>query len=112
MLANYAGIEYNNNEVVNLLTPHKQEAQETSVKYTAVLPRAYVIELKALAGKKIIPSVNQGIRLAVENFVAFHQQQEYELALQAAAADQAFIKRTLDTQEDFSAVDAEGENPW
>jgi hypothetical protein len=89
-----------------------QNRQETSVKYTTVLPRACVNELKALAEKKVIPSVNQGIRSAVEDFVAFHKQQEYEIAMKSAASDEAFIKRTLDTQEDFSAVDAESETAW
>jgi hypothetical protein len=83
-----------------------------TVKYTAVLPREYVEELKALTQNKVIPSVNQGIRLAVGDFVAEHRRREYELSLRAAAADKSFLRRTLDAQADFAAVDAEGTGEW
>jgi hypothetical protein len=69
-------------------------------------------ELKSLAEKKVIPSVNQGIRLAVEDFVLLHKQRTYESAMKEAAADQDFMRRTLETQEAFSAVDADGEETW
>jgi hypothetical protein len=69
-------------------------------------------ELKLLAEKKIIPSVNQGIRLAVEDFVLSHKQRAYESAMKEAAADKDFMRRTLETQEAFSAVDSEGQEPW
>jgi hypothetical protein len=68
--------------------------------------------LKTLLDKKIIPSVSQGIRLAVEDFVAVQKRYVYEAAVKEAAADAAFIKRTTDTQYDFAAVDAEGEEIW
>ena len=41
----------------------------TKIKYTTVLPKICIDELKDLTDKKIIPSVSQGIRLAVEDFV-------------------------------------------
>ena len=96
-------------EVSNMPNANHQGA---SVKYTTVLPREYVNELKKLAEKKVIPSVNQGIRLAVDGFIAQHKQLEYKLAMQEAAADKAFIKRTLDTQEAFVFSDAEGSDSW
>ena len=87
-------------------------AREASVKYTAVLPKECLDELKAMTEKKVIPSVSQGIRLAVEDFVTVHRQRTYEDAMREAAADQSFIKRTLDAQEEFAAVDAEGDEIW
>jgi hypothetical protein len=95
--------EYNKTEVI--VMPGSREA---SVKYTAVLPSMCMDELKSLAEKKVIPSVNQGIRLAVEDFVLFHKQRAYKLAMQEAAADKDFIRRTLEAQKAFSEVDAEG----
>jgi hypothetical protein len=89
-----------------------QTQRDLSVKYTAVLPRACVEGLKSLTENKIIPSVNQGIRLAIEDFVAAHRQREYELSLQAAASDQAFLQRTLDAQEAFADADADGDAGW
>ena len=56
--------------------------KETSVKYTTILPKTCIDELKNLADKKNVSSVNQGIRLAVENFVAIQKQQEYANLMQ------------------------------
>ena len=83
---------------------------ETSVKYTTVLPKTCIDELKSLTAKKIVPSVNQGIRLAVMNFVDIQKQQEYTNMMMEAAQDEAFLKRTMDTQNDFAIVDEEGTN--
>ena len=86
--------------------------RESSVKYTTLLPRECLDELKAMTERKVIPSVNQGIRLAVESFVFDQKQRAYSEAMREAAADKAFIRRTLETQEDFAAADAEGESEW
>ena len=85
--------------------------KEAAVKYTTILPKACIDELKILADKKIVPSVSHGIRLAVENFVATQKQQEYMNFMQEAANDKSFIKRTKDTQNDFMHVDDE-EEEW
>jgi len=86
--------------------------KEASIKYTTVLPKICIDELKTLADKKIVPSVSQGIRLAIENFVAAQKKQEYENLMKEAANDEAFVKRTMETQNDFSAVDEEGMGVW
>jgi hypothetical protein len=86
--------------------------REASVKYTAILPRECLDELKALTDIKVIPSVSQGIRLAVEDFVTIQKQRVYESAMREAAVDEAFMKRTADTQNDFAVVDADGEETW
>ncbi|MDR1915514.1 MAG: hypothetical protein LBQ58_02945, partial [Synergistaceae bacterium] len=77
-----------------------------------VLPRHYVDELKAMAEKRIIPSVNQGIRSAVEIFVSDHKRRVYEMEMKEAACDEAFINRTIETQEIFSISDAENDIKW
>jgi pantothenate kinase type III len=69
-------------------------------------------ELKKLAEQKTIPSVNQGIRLAVDNFIAQVKQQEYELAMSKAGADASFLKRTLDMHNAFADSDSEGIDKW
>ncbi|MDR1978699.1 MAG: hypothetical protein LBQ42_08195 [Synergistaceae bacterium] len=86
--------------------------KEISVKYTTVLPRYYVDELKTMVKKRIIPSVNQGIRSAVECFVLDHKQHMYEMEMKEAANDKAFMERTMETQEIFSISDAENEVAW
>ena len=83
---------------------------ETSVKYTTVLPKDCLEELKQLADMKAISSVSQGIRMAVEEFVAIRKKLAYENAIREAAKDEAFMGRTMDTQHDFVFADAEVEN--
>jgi metal-responsive CopG/Arc/MetJ family transcriptional regulator len=87
-------------------------AYNESIKYTTVLPKTCIDELKYLADKKIIPSVSHAIRVAVENFIEVQKQQEYAGLMREAAKDENFIKRTMDTQEEFSAIDAEGVLAW
>ena len=84
----------------------------TTVKYTAVLPRTCMDGLKTLAKRNVISSVNQGIRMAVEVFVREQERLAYEKAMLEAATDEAFLKRTMEIQEAFSDVDAEGLGSW
>jgi len=85
-------------------------SKEPSIKYTTVLPKGCIDDLKILADKKIVPSVSQGIRLAIENFVAHQKQQEYANGIREAMGDNAFITRTMDTHNDFSSVDVVSNN--
>ena len=81
--------------------------REATVKYTAVLPQDCVEELRFMAEKKVIPSVNQGIRVAIEDFLTAYRKQEYSLAMKDAANDKGFLTRTMDTQQAFAVADAE-----
>lgn len=83
-----------------------------NIKYTAVLPSDYVKELKELASEKIIPSVNFGIRLAIENYIAERKNELYQKQMKEAAKDKSFMNRTLDTQEAFAEVDNEVGGQW
>ena len=47
-------------------------------------------------------------KYTVEDFVEIQKQRSYESSIRDAAADEAFIKRTMDTQNDFECVDSEG----
>lgn len=85
---------------------------DKNIKYTTVLPSEYVLELKELAEKKFIPSVNFGIRLAVENFIIESKSEIYQKQMEAAAEDKKFITRTLATQEAFENVDEEVDGQW
>ena len=81
--------------------------RDATVKYTAVLPQDCVEELRLLAERKVIPSVNQGIRVAIEDFLTAYKKQQYVLAMKDAAHDNGFLARTMDTQQAFAAIDAE-----
>ncbi len=58
--------------------------------------------------------INSGLDVARLNFShGTHEEHLVRLnMLREAAADKAFLKRTLETQEAFSAVDTEGESEW
>lgn len=86
--------------------------KEASVKYTTVLPRECLNALKDLTDKKCIPSVSQGIRWAIDEFVYAKRRQAYELSMKSAATDEEFVKRTMEAHCDFTAVDEEGEAAW
>ena len=83
-----------------------------NVKYTAILRTECLKELRKMAEKKVIPSVNQGIRSAVEDFVKTHRMSDYHQGILEAANDKAFIKRTIDSQKAYQFVDAETESQW
>lgn len=83
-----------------------------NIKYMAVLPNEYVLELKELAAKKFIPSVNFGIRLAIENFITESKSELYQKQMEAAAKDKRFINRTIETQEAFTNADSEVGGQW
>jgi hypothetical protein len=65
-----------------------------------------------MAERDVIPSVNQGIRAAVEEFVKAHRLREYRRGIRAAAGDESFLQRTLDAQSAFTFADAEVDPPW
>lgn len=83
-----------------------------NIKYTAVLPSECVDDLKDLASNNFIPSVNFGIRLAVERFVSQSRRELYEKHIKEAAEDKEFINRTLDAQNAFSEPDLEVGGHW
>ena len=84
----------------------------TSIKYTAVLPNEYILELKELAAKKVIPSVNYGIKRAVETYLEQSKKEKYAQSMREAAKDEEFLKRTLNAQEDFKFIDCEDIGEW
>ncbi|HOO26088.1 MAG TPA: hypothetical protein PKW24_05710 [Clostridiales bacterium] len=86
--------------------------ESKNIKYTAVLPEEQVKELKELAALDYISSVNSGIRLALESFITKSKNELYQKQMEAAAKDEGFMKRTLDTQEAFSASDQEVGGEW
>jgi len=83
-----------------------------NIKYTAVLPIDYVKELKELVSEKVIPSVNFGIRLAIENYISERKKERYQKQMKEATNDKAFIRRTLETGEAFKNVDNEVDGQW
>ena len=82
------------------------------IKYTAVLPRDCVSELRNMADRKVISSVNQGIRIAVEDFVKARKEHEYRNSIDEASRDKTFIRRMTDTMKAFEFADAKVDGEW
>jgi len=83
-----------------------------TVKYTAVLPQDYKNELRVLTEKKIISSINQGIRSAIENFLIMRSESEYIHNMREASKDESFNKRMKDTMTAFEYADAKVDDEW
>lgn len=85
---------------------------KNTIKYTATLSETSVDELKMLAESKVIPSVNFAIREAIETYIIQTKKELYEKQMQEAAKDKLFLKRTIDSDVDFSIVDSEVDENW
>jgi mevalonate pyrophosphate decarboxylase len=83
-----------------------------NIRYTTVLPAKDVEELKKLAAQKVISSVNNGIREAVEMFLEKAKSDLYAQRMAEAVKDFTFMDRTLETQADFDQVDSEVSGQW
>lgn len=84
----------------------------SNVRYTTVLPVIYVDELKKLSSQKVISSVNNGIREAIEMFLEKTKHDLYAQEMAKASHDKRFIKRTLESQADFEHADSEVSGEW
>jgi hypothetical protein len=88
-----------------------KRAMET-IRYTTVLPEKDVMELKELAAGKYIPSVNAGIREAVEAYIELRKKEIYAQRMGDAVKDVEFMKRTLDAQESFHNTESKVDGEW
>ncbi len=82
------------------------------VRYTAVLPVEHVKELKELVREAQIPSVNKGIRMAVEDYIKAQKKLIYEQKMREAAKDEAYLNRIAHAQDDFALIDKEEMSSW
>jgi len=83
-----------------------------NIKYTAVLPAENIAGLKELAAKDVIPSINQGIREAVEQYIVIMKKNLYDAEMIKAATDPDYMERTLQVQKEFLVADSEVDGNW
>ena len=83
-----------------------------TVRFTATLPSVYIDELKQLTKEQQIPSVNFGIRQALDEYLKQVKKREYDAMMKAAANDKAFMERTMKCAEDFRFSDSEVQGEW
>ncbi len=83
-----------------------------TVRYTASLPAEYIDELKLLAEEQAIPSVNFGIKAAIDDYLKRIKQTKYEAQMREAASDKDFLARTFTCDNDFITADNEISGQW
>ena len=83
-----------------------------TIRYTATLPIDHVNELRGLAKEKKIPSVNYAITVALDMYIREQKAAEYRVQMENASQDKAFLSRTLNCADDFSAIDGEVDGKW
>ncbi|MDW7656414.1 MAG: hypothetical protein SCM11_04480 [Bacillota bacterium] len=84
----------------------------SNIRYTTVLPVKDVEELKKLAAQKVISSVNNGIREAIEMFLEKAKNDHYAQEMAEASRDKRFMERTIHAQSDFEHADSEVSGQW
>jgi metal-responsive CopG/Arc/MetJ family transcriptional regulator len=109
VLASYAITLYN---IVEVITMPATGNKNDTVRYTVVLPKKHVSELKEMVRETQIPSVNGGIRLAIEDFIKAQNKLIYEQKMREAAKDDDYMNRIAETEADFSLVDDEEMSSW
>lgn len=83
-----------------------------NIKYTSVLPVEYVDSLKELVLSDSIPSINYGIREAVEQYLVIKKNEQYDAQMIEASKDKEFMKRTMKADSEFAYVDCEVSGEW
>jgi len=83
-----------------------------TIRYTATIPLDHVNKLRGLAKKKIIPSVNYAINIAIDMYIKEQKAAEYRLQMEKAGQDKTFLSRTINCADDFSVIDAEVDVKW
>ena len=83
-----------------------------TIRYTATLPLEHVNELRGFAKEKRIPSVNYAINMALDMYIKEQKAADYIAQMENAGKDEAFLSRTLNCANDFSALDGEVDGKW
>lgn len=82
------------------------------IKTTINLKFKHKQQLNELIEKKIIVSTTDGINQAIELFIKEKKKQIYISEMQEAAQDKSFIERTMNSQNDFDAIETEKLGEW
>ena len=77
--------------------------------YTFSLPVEVVEKLRDYARSKDIPSLNAGVREAIEEYTVKIERERFKREMREAAEDEMFLADVEDARRDFAAIDAEEE---
>ena len=83
--------------------------------YTFSLPIEIVDRMREYANEKYIPSVNAGVRKAIEEYTRKLEKEKLNKELRKASKDPLFLRDIDECTNDFDALDAEtgrGRDRW
>lgn len=83
-----------------------------TTRFTTTLPTSFIEELKILVKSHQIPSVNFGIRQAIDDYLVQARKSQYAEMMKEASKDEAFISRTAKCSNDFVFADNEVQGEW
>ncbi len=90
----------------------KDSDNDKKVKYTIVLPKSMLSEIKGLSQNGFIPSINKGIQEAIDALLKEKKKEQYLQQMEEAGKDPAFLKRTHEIQRAFENSDVEIDDSW
>ncbi|HHX68129.1 MAG TPA: hypothetical protein GX708_08785 [Gallicola sp.] len=82
------------------------------IKTTINIKSEYKNQLNELVEEKVIASMTDGFNQAIELFLKEKKKQQYIKKMEEAAKDKNFIKRTINSQKDFDAIETEVSEEW
>ena len=83
-----------------------------SVKSTINIPVALRAELDRYVALKIVPSFSSGVNTAIEAYLKELRRIEYDKQMAEAAADKAFIQRTMECHEEMTKYESGVAGEW
>ena len=85
------------------------------IKSTINIDKDLKDQLEILVRCKKISSLTEGINMAINDFINKQKRSDYEAKMALAAADEAFMRRTMVVQEEFEGLDKDidlGDEEW
>ena len=82
------------------------------IKTTINLKSEYKKQLNELVDRKIIASTTDGINQGIELLLKEKKKQQYINEMEKAALDKSFIERTMNSQNEFDAIEMENFEEW
>jgi metal-responsive CopG/Arc/MetJ family transcriptional regulator len=82
---------------------------------TFTLPIDLIDKLKEYAQDNYIPSLNSGVKEALEEYTTKLEKEKLKREMQQASKDKLFMKDLMESQKDFESLDDElsrGTNEW
>lgn len=83
-----------------------------TIKSTIYINKSNKNELERLVSLNYLDSITEGINKAIEEYIKNVKKELYLKEMQEAGKDKDYLKRTLESQNDFNDVDKFEDDKW